>query len=51
MVTIIPALDEEAAILVFLDGDGSEDPAAMARILQPILAGRADLVLGSRTAG
>jgi glycosyltransferase involved in cell wall biosynthesis len=41
----------QADILVFLDGDGSDDPAAMARVLQPILAGRADLVLGSRTAG
>jgi glycosyltransferase involved in cell wall biosynthesis len=41
----------QADILVFLDGDGSDDPAEMARVLQPILAGQADLVLGSRTAG
>jgi glycosyltransferase involved in cell wall biosynthesis len=41
----------QADIVVFLDGDGSDDPAAMARVLQPILAGRADLVLGARTAG
>ena len=41
----------EADILVFLDGDGSDDPAEMPRVLQPILAGRADLVLGSRVTG
>jgi glycosyltransferase involved in cell wall biosynthesis len=36
-------------ILVFLDGDQSDDPAALDRILAPIRAGRADLVLGVRT--
>lgn len=41
----------EADILVFLDGDGSDDPAEIAHVLQPLLAGQADLVLGSRTAG
>src|SRR5713226_7795382 len=41
----------QADILVFLDGDGSDDPAEMARVLQPILDGQADLVLGSRTTG
>jgi glycosyltransferase involved in cell wall biosynthesis len=40
-----------ADILVFLDGDGSDDPAEMPRVLQPLLQGQADLVLGSRTAG
>ena len=42
---------DRADILVFLDGDGSDDPAEMPRVLQPILAGQADLVLGSRVAG
>ena len=28
-----------ADILVFLDGDDSDDPAEMARVLRPILAG------------
>lgn len=42
---------QQADILVFLDGDGSDDPAEMTRVLQPILDGRADLVLGSRVAG
>src|SRR5215831_9262962 len=41
----------QADILVFLDGDGSDDPAELPRVLQPILHGQADLVLGSRTTG
>ena len=35
-------------ILVFLDGDRNEDPAELPRVLGPVLAGEADLVLGSR---
>ena len=41
----------DADILVFLDGDRSDDPAEMPLLLQPILSGRADLVVGSRIAG
>jgi len=41
----------QADILVFLDGDGSDDPAEIARVLHPLLAGQADVVLGSRTTG
>ncbi|MGE3537676.1 MAG: glycosyltransferase family 2 protein [Candidatus Tectimicrobiota bacterium] len=40
-----------ADILVFLDGDASDDPAEIARVLQPILDGQAEVVLGSRTTG
>jgi glycosyltransferase involved in cell wall biosynthesis len=40
-----------ADILVFLDGDASDDPAEISRLVQPILEGQADFVLGSRTAG
>ncbi len=40
-----------ADILVFLDGDGSDDPTEIPSVLQPLLSGRADLVLGSRTRG
>jgi glycosyltransferase involved in cell wall biosynthesis len=40
-----------AEILVFLDGDGSDDPADLPRLLEPVRAGAADLVLGSRLAG
>src|SRR5512139_2257117 len=38
-------------VLVFLDGDGSDVPEDLGRVLQPILQGDADLVLGSRTLG
>jgi glycosyltransferase involved in cell wall biosynthesis len=41
----------DADILVFLDGDGSDDPSEMPRLLDPLLAGQADLVIGSRTSG
>jgi len=40
-----------ADILVFLDGDGSDDPAELPRVLHPLLHDQADLVLGSRTQG
>jgi glycosyltransferase involved in cell wall biosynthesis len=45
------AMDRSAGVLVFLDGDGSFDPAQIADLLGPIAAGQADLVLGSRPAG
>jgi glycosyltransferase involved in cell wall biosynthesis len=38
-------------IVVFLDGDRSDDPRDLRRILAPLLEGRADLVLGSRRLG
>ena len=38
----------ETDILVFLDGDRNDDPAELPRVLGPLLAGEADLVLGSR---
>ena len=41
----------DAELLVFLDGDGSDDPAEIPRLLRPILEGQTDLVIGSRTAG
>jgi glycosyltransferase involved in cell wall biosynthesis len=46
----IAALPKGTDIVVFLDADASDDPADLPRILEPICAGRADLVLGSRTA-
>lgn len=39
----------EAEILVFMDGDGSFEPGEIRRLTEPIVHGRADLVLGSRT--
>ncbi|OGL12193.1 MAG: glycosyl hydrolase [Candidatus Rokubacteria bacterium RIFCSPLOWO2_02_FULL_72_37] len=40
-----------ADLLVFLDGDRNEDPAEMGQVLAPVLAGQADLVVGSRVRG
>jgi glycosyltransferase involved in cell wall biosynthesis len=40
-----------ANILVFLDADGSDDPAELSRLVAPILEDKADFVLGSRTLG
>lgn len=43
-----------AAQLIVVDNgsaDGSDDPAALPRLLAPIAAGEADLVIGARTAG
>ncbi len=45
------ALARDAEVLVFLDADGSFDPAQIPELLAPIAAGRAGLVLGSRMAG
>jgi hypothetical protein len=41
----------DADVLVFLDADHSDDPGQLAGILEPILAGEADLVIGSRQLG
>ena len=38
-------------IVLFMDGDGADDPTDIAQVLEPILAGEADLVIGSRTRG
>ncbi len=40
-----------ADILVFLDGDHSDYPEQMARLIDPIRAGDADMVIGSRVRG
>ena len=45
--TGIEALDD-ALIVVFLDGDFSDRPEQMARLVDPIIEGRADFVLGNR---
>jgi glycosyltransferase involved in cell wall biosynthesis len=38
-------------IIVFMDGDGSDDPREIGSLLAPLLAGEADLVIGSRELG
>ena len=45
-------LSEDAPdIVVFLDGDGADDPDDYGSIVEPIVHGRADFVVGSRTRG
>jgi glycosyltransferase involved in cell wall biosynthesis len=41
----------DADLLVYMDGDRSEVPGEMGRVLAPLLAGQADLVVGSRVRG
>ena len=42
---------DEADIVVFMDGDGADDPQEIARLLEPIRSGRSDFVIGSRARG
>ncbi|WP_269724317.1 glycosyltransferase family 2 protein [Sphingomonas sp. PAMC 26605] len=39
------------AILVFMDGDGADDPSAITCLVQPIASGTHDFVIGSRVRG
>lgn len=41
----------EVDLIVLMDGDGSDRPDELPRLLAPLLAGEADLVLGSRVLG
>jgi glycosyltransferase involved in cell wall biosynthesis len=47
----IAALPPDIEVVVFMDADGSDDPAEAVLLLDPIYQGRADLVIGSRTLG
>jgi hypothetical protein len=47
----VDALGPESEIVVFLDGDGSDVPEQMGALVQPILDGTHDFVLGSRILG
>jgi glycosyltransferase involved in cell wall biosynthesis len=42
---------DDVDIVVFLDGDYSDDPSQMADLVDPILSGHADFVIGSRVLG
>lgn len=42
---------EKPDIVVFLDGDYSDDPSEMHQLVAPILTDQADLVIGSRLTG
>ncbi len=44
-------VDPATDIIVFMDGDGSDVSAEMPRLIDPILAGERDFVIGSRLRG
>ena len=45
------SISPECEIVVFLDGDGSDCPEMLDRLVGPIIEGKADFVIGSRTLG
>ena len=47
----VAALSPECEIVVFLDGDGSDCPELMERLVRPIIDRTHDFVIGSRTRG
>jgi len=47
----VRALAADCEIVVFIDGDGSEYPELMGKLVEPILEGTHDFVLGSRLRG
>jgi glycosyltransferase involved in cell wall biosynthesis len=44
----VSTLGASTEIAVFFDGDGSQRPEELPRLIEPLRAGRADLVLGAR---
>lgn len=42
---------QESDVVVFLDGDFSDDASEMSTLVEPIVSGQADLVIGSRVRG
>ncbi|HEU4887566.1 MAG TPA: glycosyltransferase family 2 protein [Thermoanaerobaculia bacterium] len=47
----LSAISDDVDVVLFMDADGSDDPAEIPQVLAPILGGRADLVIGSRALG
>jgi hypothetical protein len=47
----VASLSPETEIVCFLDGDGSDVPAFLPTVVEPVAAGAADFVLGSRLRG
>jgi glycosyltransferase involved in cell wall biosynthesis len=47
----VGALRPDADVAVFLDGDGSQHPEELPLVMEPLVADRADLVLGARRFG
>ena len=42
---------DDGDIIVFMDGDGADDPAGIAALVEPIRSGAFDFVIGSRARG
>jgi glycosyltransferase involved in cell wall biosynthesis len=49
--TGVAAVSDECDVLVFLDGDGSDVPRFIPALVEPIINGTHDFVIGSRTRG
>jgi len=47
----VRSLPADSEIIVFCDGDASDDPSLLPRLVRPIEEDEADLVIGSRTRG
>jgi len=47
----VRAAAPECRVIAFIDGDGSDDPAELARIVGPVVSGEQDFVIGSRVRG
>ncbi len=47
----IAALPDDVNIILFIDADGSDTPNEANNLLQPIIEGHADMVIGSRALG
>jgi glycosyltransferase involved in cell wall biosynthesis len=47
----VRAASHLGSVLAFIDGDGSDDPQELPRLVEPILAGEYDFVIGSRARG
>lgn len=48
---VLRGLPADTDIVVFMDADGSDEPSLIPRLVAPILADEADLVIGSRVLG
>lgn len=47
----VRAVPQACEVVVFLDGDGSDDPKVMETLVAPVLSGAAHFVIGSRIRG
>jgi len=47
----VAAISPECELIVFLDGDGSDVPRFIPALVEPIMSGTHDFVIGSRTRG